>query len=70
MLKRLVEESNMFEKLKFSNPKKYTEEISSAIKSLLFILNKKADNLINIYKLDEEVEDFDLTILRALINSK
>jgi hypothetical protein len=66
-----VEESKIFEKLKKNNPKKYLLEKELAIKRLEFILSKKSDNLINVFRLDEEVEnDFELTILRAFLNCK
>ncbi len=70
-LDEIVEESKIFEKLKKNNPKKYLLEKGLAIQRLEFILSKKSDNLINVFRLDEEVEnDFELTILRAFLNCK
>jgi len=69
-LENLIEESNIFEKLKKSDPQLFLIEQSLAIKRLEFILSKKSENLINIFRLDSEEgqQDFELAILRAFLN--
>ena len=62
----------MFEKFKVNDPKKYAQDKDLAIKRLEFIISKKSENLINIFRLDgdEGDQDFELTILRAFLNCK
>ena len=69
-MESLVEESKIFDKLKNSDPKAFLLEQSLAIKRLEFILSKKSECLINIFRLDceEGQQDFELAILRAFLN--
>lgn len=59
----------MFEKLKGDDKKL---KIFNAAKQLRFILSKKSDDLINVFKLDSEEgsQTIELAILRAFLNSK
>ena len=71
-MESLVDESKMFEKLKHSDTTKYKTDTALAVERLEFILSKKSENLINIFRLDgdESDQDFELTILRAFLNCK
>ena len=71
-LKILIENSKIFDYMK-TNQKKYLEEMNLAIKRLEFILSKRSENLIIIFRLDSEEgqqQDFELTILRAFLHCK
>ena len=71
-LEKLVEKSKILDKLKLVDQSKYAEELSLAITRLEFILSKKSEDLINIFRLNSEEgqQDFELAILRAFLNCK
>ena len=60
----------MFDKLKIDDPIQYIKEVSLAVQSLEFIHSKKAQNLINIFRLNSGEGDFEIAILRAFLNCK
>jgi len=69
ILQSLIESSRMFEKMQGSAKQ---EKVSKAVEQLRFIVEKKADNLINIFRIDSEEgsQTIELAILRAFLNSR
>ncbi len=65
----MLEKSKMFEKLKLTDPNQYAIDTAKAIQRLELIVSKK-DNLINVFRFDDEEsgKDIELTILRAFLN--
>lgn len=66
----LIEESKMFEKLR--GKEVFGEKIGKAVNQLQKIIQKKNDNLVNVFKLDsdESCQTIELAILRAHLNSR
>ena len=65
---KLIDESNLLEKI---NVHKKAETQQRIVEWLKVIINHRAENLINIFKLDSEegFQNIELAILRAFLNS-
>ena len=72
-MKLLIDESKILKKEK--NPEIYTELFQKTKDRLFWIREKKTDELVYIFKLDEEddlsnIDGLELAILRAFLNCK